>query len=77
MNLRAADVKRLLADEAFIEILSRVKQQQIDVFTTCSRQDEATLKDAKYMLTAIGKIEQALHSVITDEAIKQKREARS
>lgn len=74
MNLTAADVRRLLQDDTFKEALHRVRQQQIDIFVNGNRQDDEALKDAKYMLEAVSKIEQALQSVVSDEAIKEKRE---
>lgn len=73
MNLTAADVKRLLQDDTFKEALSRVRKQQIDIFVNCHYSEE-TLRDAKYMMEAISRIEQALQSVVSDEAIKEKRE---
>lgn len=74
INLTAADVQRLTRDETFQEAMRRVRQQQIDIFVNSSRFDADTLKDAKYMLEAINRIEQALQSVVSDEAIKKKRE---
>jgi len=73
MDILPAEAQRLLRDDAFKEVVSRVRQQQIDVFVNSSRFDAETLRDAKYMLEAISKIEQALQAVITEEAIKEKR----
>lgn len=72
IDLTAADVNRLLLDDTFKEALRRVRQQQIDIFVN-SKYSEDTLRDAKYMVEAINKIEQALKSVVSDEAIKEKR----
>jgi len=74
INLTAGDVQRILRDETFQEIIRRVRQQQIDIFVNCHRAEDEALKDAKYMLEAISRIEQALQSVVADEAIKKKRE---
>lgn len=73
MNLTSADVRRLLQDDTFKEAIHRVRQQQIDIFVNSHRDDSEALKDAKYLLEAISRIEQALQSVITEEAIKEKR----
>lgn len=72
IDLTAADVNRLLLDDTFKEALRRARQQQIDIFVN-SKYSEDTLRDAKYMMEAINKIEQALKSVVSDEAIKEKR----
>ena len=74
INLTAGDVQRILRDETFQEIIRRVRQQQIDIFVNSHRAEIEALKDAKYMLEAINRIEQALQSVVSDEAIKKKRE---
>lgn len=72
MELRAADVQRLLNDDVFQQALSAVRHEQINIFLN-SQYDEETLRDAKFMLEAVKKIEQALQSVLSDEAIKEKR----
>lgn len=74
IEIRASDVQRILEDTTFREMIRRVRQEQIDIFVNGHRTDTDALKDAKYMLEAISKIEQALQSVVTDEAIKKKRE---
>ena len=73
INLTSGDVQRILRDETFQEIIRRVRQQQIDIFVNSHRAEDDAIKDAKYMLEAIGRIEQALQSVVSDEAIKEKR----
>jgi len=74
IEIRASDVQRILVDETFKEMVRRVRQEQIDIFVNSHRADSDALNDAKYMLEAISKIEQALQAVVTDEAIKKKRE---
>jgi ketopantoate reductase len=73
MNLVAADVQRLLNDDVFKEILKRVRQEQIDIFVNSNRWDVEEREDAKRILRAMDKVEQALQSVRSDEAIKEKR----
>ena len=74
IDITASDAQRILTDETFKEMVRRVRQEQIDIFVNSHRSEDDALKDAKYMIEAIGKIEQALQSVVTDEAIKKKRE---
>ena len=73
MNLVAADVQRLLNDDVFKEVIHRVRQEQIDIFVNSGRWDVEEREDAKHILRAMDKVEQALQSVRTDEAIKEKR----
>lgn len=73
MNLRAADVQRLMNDDVFKEVLKRVRQEQIDIFVNSGRWDVEEREDAKHILRAMDKVEQALQSVKSDEAIKEKR----
>ena len=73
INLTAGDVQRILSDETFKEIIRRVRQQQIDIFVNSHRAEDEAIKDAKYMLEAINRIEQALIGIKSDEAIKEKR----
>ena len=73
MNLTAADVQRLLNDDVFKEVIHRVRQEQIDIFVNSARWDVEEREDAKYILRAMDKVEQALQSVRSDEAIKEKR----
>jgi hypothetical protein len=73
MNLTAADVQRLLNDDVFKEVIHRVRQEQIDIFVNSARWDVEEREDAKHILRAMDKVEQALQSVRSDEAIKEKR----
>ena len=73
MNLVAADVQRLLNDDVFKEVLKRVRQEQIDIFVNSGRWDVEEREDAKHILRAMDKVEQALQAVRSDEAIKEKR----
>jgi hypothetical protein len=73
MNLVAADVQRLLNDDVFKEVIHRVRQEQIDIFVNSGRWDVEEREDAKHILRAMDKVEQALQAVRTDEAIKEKR----
>jgi hypothetical protein len=73
MNLVAADVQRLLNDDVFKEVIHRVRQEQIDIFVHSGRWDVEEREDAKHILRALDKVEQALQAVRSDEAIKEKR----
>jgi ketopantoate reductase len=73
MNLTAADVQRLLNDDVFKEVIHRVRREQIDIFVNSGRWDVEEREDAKHILRAMDKVEQALQSVRSDEAIKEKR----
>jgi hypothetical protein len=73
MNLVAADVQRLLNDDVFKEVIHRVRQEQIDIFVNSGRWDVEEREDAKHILRAMDKVEQALQAVRADEAIKEKR----
>jgi hypothetical protein len=73
MNLVAADVQRLLNDDVFKEVTYRVRQEQIDIFVNSGRWDVEEREDAKHILRAMDKVEQALQAVRSDEAIKEKR----
>lgn len=73
MNLVAADVQRLLNDDVFKEVIHRVRQEQIDIFVNSGRWDVEEREDAKHILRAMDKVEQALQAVRSDEAIKEKR----
>lgn len=73
MNLRAADVQRLLNDDVFKEVIHRIRTEQIDIFVNSGRWDVEEREDAKHILRAMDKVEQALQAVRSDEAIKEKR----
>ena len=73
MNLTAADVQRLLNDDVFKEVLKRVRDDQIAIFVNSGRWDVEEREDAKHILRAMDKVEQALQAVKSDEAIKEKR----
>ena len=73
MNLTAADVQRLLNDDTFKEVIHRVRQEQIDIFVSSNRWDIEEREDAKHILRAIDKVVQALESVKSDQAIREKR----
>lgn len=72
-QVTAGDVDRLLADPAFSAILNKVRSDQIAIFAQSSRRDTEVREDAHSIMVALDKIEQALKSVVTDEAIKLKR----
>lgn len=73
MKFTAAEVQRLLADSTFIGIMDKIRQDQIDVFTNSLKDDTEQREEAHSILRALTKIEQALKSVQTEEAIKLKR----
>jgi dTDP-4-dehydrorhamnose reductase len=73
MNLTAADVQRLLNDDTFKEVIHRVRQEQIDIFVNSNRWDIEEREDAKHILRAMDKVVQALESVKSDQAIREKR----
>jgi len=70
----ASDVDRLMRDDTFKAIIEQVKNDQINIFINSARHGTQEREDAHAMFQAVVKIEQALKSVITEEAIKQKRE---
>ena len=76
-KILAADVERLLNDSTFIAILNKVRSDQITAFTSSTASEVDVRENAHQILRALDKIEAALRSVITDEAIKEKREGRS
>lgn len=76
-KILASDADRLLRDPAFAAIIDKVRSEQIMMFVNSSKHDTASREEAHAMLRCLSKIEAALKSVITEEAIKQKREGRS
>ena len=73
MAITHHDAKRLLNDETFCAIIEKVRNQQVSTFVNSAKSDTDLREEAHSILRAIDKIEQALQSVITDEAIKEKR----
>ena len=73
MNLTAADVQRLLNDDTFKAVIHRVRQEQIDIFVNSNRWDIEEREDTKHILRAMDKVVQALESVKSDQAIREKR----
>jgi len=74
MKLIASDVERLTRDDTFRAIIERVRSEQIATFVNSTKDDCHLREEAHSILRALDKIEQVLKSVITDEAIKRKRE---
>lgn len=70
----SADVDRLHADPAFQAIIDKVRSDQIATFVQSSKFDTDTREEAHAIIRALDKIEQALRSIVTAEAIKLKRE---
>lgn len=69
----AADVDRLYADPAFQAIIDKVRSDQIAAFVQSARADVEVRESAHAIVQALDKIEQALKSIVTDEAMKLKR----
>ena len=76
-TVTASDVDRLLSDPAFTAILDKIRSDQVDIFMQSRRTDAQIREDAHAVIMALDKIEQALKAVVTDEAIKRKREERT
>lgn len=73
-RVTAADVERITSDATFQAIMNKVRSEQIEAFAQSARVDVQIREDAHSIIQALDKIEQALRSVIADEAIKEKRE---
>jgi phosphomevalonate kinase len=74
MKLMASDVARIINDETFRAIIDKVRADQVSTFVNSHRVDTEAREEAHSILRALDKIEQALQSVMSEEAIKQKRE---
>ena len=72
-KLTKSDVERLLADTAFGDILESIRTEQVQIFIKSAASDTEAREDAHSIIRALDKIEQALKSVMTEEAIKEKR----
>jgi dihydroxyacetone kinase DhaKLM complex PTS-EIIA-like component DhaM len=68
---KAAKVKQLLADETFKAVMESVKNQQIAVFVDTGSSQEAR-ESAHQIIRALGRIENYINSVLTDEKIFDK-----
>lgn len=68
---RASKVKQLLADETYQLVMESVKNQQIAVFVDTGSSTEAR-ESAHQIIRALGRIENYINSVLTDEKIFDK-----
>ena len=71
-----ADVDRLLHDRSFRAIIKRVRDDQISLFVQSHPSQSDVREEAHQMIRALDKLEQAMRSVVVDEAIKMKRKGR-
>jgi len=76
-TVTAADADRVLRDSAYRAIISKVRSDQIAIFTNSKASDTEAREEAHAVIRALDKIEQAFKSVKDDEAVKLKRKGRS
>lgn len=73
---KAARMKTLLKDETFKEVMEEIMEQQIAVFVRAdSSIDERN--DAHNIVCALRKIEDYFDSVMTDEAMRNRKNERN
>jgi len=68
----AANIKRLINDETFKDVLAEVIERQVSVFLTPDSSTEER-DDAHDLVRAIGKISDYMDSILDDEVIKNRR----
>lgn len=73
-RVTAGDIDRMRNDSTFTAILDSVRSDQIQIFVQSGASDTEKRENAHSIIRALDKIEQALQSVVTEEAIKTKRE---
>lgn len=67
-----ANIKRLMNDETFKDVLAEVIERQVHVFLNPESSTEER-DEAHDIVKAIGKVNDYLDSVIADEAIRDRR----
>jgi len=67
-----SNVKRLIKDETFQDVLAEVIERQVSVFLTPESSTEER-DEAHDIVRAIGKINDYLDAVIADEIIRDRR----
>ncbi|MCP4791566.1 MAG: hypothetical protein GY881_15150 [Gammaproteobacteria bacterium] len=67
------DAEHLLRNDTFIKVFDIIRKEQVDKFINTSKDDINAREEAHDIVLALKKIENRLQSVITDEAIKDKR----
>ena len=72
-KVTAADVERILNDSCFRAIMNKVRTDQVNTFINSAPGETEAREEAHTILRALDKIEQAFRSVLTEEAIKEKR----
>lgn len=77
MNIKewAGKVRQLKDDPVFTEVLKKIRDQQVDVFLN-SGSHESDLIGAHDIIRALDKIEGYFNSVLSEEAIFDKRQQR-
>jgi len=68
-----ADVERILRDSCYRAIMQKVRDDQVSTFIHSAPGETEAREEAHTILRALDKIEQAFKSVVTEEAIKEKR----
>lgn len=67
-----SDIKRLIKDETFQDVLTQVIERQVHVFLTPESSTEER-DDAHDIVRAVGKIKDHLDAVIADGIIRDRR----
>ena len=73
IKLEAGNCQALQKDSTFCAIIAKVRQDQVNLFSTSAKADIEVREEAHAILRALNKIEQALESVITDEAMRNRK----
>lgn len=73
MSLHPDHVRRFLHDPTYKAILDKVRLDQLNAFRHSKSDEMDKREEAHAIIRALDKIEQALHTVLADEAIKEKR----
>jgi uncharacterized protein (DUF849 family) len=71
----AGKVRHLQNDPVFSEVLKKIREQQVEVFLNAGSQD-SDLMSAHDIIRALDKIEGYFNSVLSEEAIFDKRQQR-
>lgn len=69
---KAGRYRALSKDETFIEVLNKVKQNQVSVFLSTSSSEDA-IDTARSVVLALEEIESVIQSVLDEEAVFDKK----
>lgn len=70
---KAARIRSLSNDDTYKEVIQEIRNAQIDVFLNSRSQNEA-INDAHDIIKALDKIEDYFNTVLSDEAIFDKKQ---